>query len=410
MAFAAMRLPGREGAHFEEAVGLAERAVAKDPSLTWTYYFLTYRIGDSGVHGSPHPELTQHLQSWDPKNAVPYLAEADAIARAHRDDPQWRGRSGFSPEQIVRIRGRDPRWLDLMDRAFAAPVYDTYFARRLDLDLQVMQRLGALDPQRAMSAHLYYVLPSLLNLREYSALRLAQGEEAERAGQWENAASQYWAVAQFGQRVCLGGKTDVEPMIARVLQETSFKHLQPVLLKLGRAQEAQTVAYEAQLQDPGGPEWRARFQSQSQRLETFSLASGLFIHIFAIALDASAFLMVIVLFTLAVRRAPRFVRFSLTYAPLVLVLSCVCLLCAYHPYAAFYKSYLANHSAHDFESVANFLMVSGAPGYDNNTATPAKIAIYFWWAILSTGGGIGIWLVSKAVWKTARRPSNSPAF
>src|SRR5258708_39355648 len=110
-----------------------------------------------------------------------------------------------------------------------------------------MQRLGALDPQRAMSAHLYYVLPSLLNLREYAALRLAQGEEAERAGQWENAASQYWTGAQFGQRMRLGGKTGLEPLIARRLQEMAFKHMQPVLLKRRRGHHAPAVAYDPHL-------------------------------------------------------------------------------------------------------------------------------------------------------------------
>src|SRR5258708_26517125 len=115
MAFAAMRLPGRKGEHFDEAVRLAERAVAKDPSLTWTYYFLTFR-SISGFRASAYPELAQRLQSWDPKNAIPYLAEADELARPHNDDPQWRRGSALSPEQIARIRGRDPRWLELMDR------------------------------------------------------------------------------------------------------------------------------------------------------------------------------------------------------------------------------------------------------------------------------------------------------
>ncbi len=80
MAFAAMQLPSPEGERFDQAVRLAEKAVAKDPSLTWTYYFLAQRRGDSRFHGSPHPELTQRLQEWDAKNAVPYLAEADALA------------------------------------------------------------------------------------------------------------------------------------------------------------------------------------------------------------------------------------------------------------------------------------------------------------------------------------------
>lgn len=55
MAFAAMRLPSPGGERFDEAVHLAEQAVAKDSSLTWTYYFLAQRRGDSRFRGSPHP-------------------------------------------------------------------------------------------------------------------------------------------------------------------------------------------------------------------------------------------------------------------------------------------------------------------------------------------------------------------
>jgi len=405
MAFAAMRLPGEQGARFDEAVRLAERAVAKDPSLTWTYYFLVKQRNYYSFHASPRPELIQRLQDWDPKNAMPYLAEADDIGYAHADDPQWHVRRSISfdapiqQEDLARLRGRDPRWRVLMDRAFEAPTYDDYFDRRFDLDLQVMQRLDVMNPQRAMSAYFFNdPIPNLKNLQEYAALRVAQGEEAERAGQWENAASEYWFVAQFGQRMRLAGKTDLEPMFARGLQETSFKHLQPVLLKLGRAQEAQTVAYSAQLQHAENEKTRMHNGSEYLRLSTFSLASALFIHICAIVLDASVLLMAVVLVAFALRRAPRFVRFSLTYAPLLLLLSCTCLLGAYHPYAEFYRSYLAYPWARNPESVWNFLMLCGVSRYDDGTTT----AVYFWWGIIAAAGAIGIWLLSKAVWRTAR--------
>jgi len=406
MAVAAMRLPDPEGNRFDVAVRMAENAVAKDPSLTWTYYFLAQRRSDSRFRGSPHPELIQRLQEWDPQNAVPYLAEADEIAQTHEHDPQWRGRGSSKEEKIAHIRGRDPRWLALMDRAFAAPVYGAYFAQRLDLDLRVMQRLGVIDPQLATTAYFSGdVLPSILNWREYADLRLAQGEEAERAGKWEDAASEYWAVAQFGQRVCLGhkGEADVELLIARDLQERSFNHLQPVLLQLGRTKEAQVVAYAAQLQHAENEEMRAHDESETRRLLTFSLASGLLVHFCAILSAASVLLIAVALFTFAVRRAPsRFVRFGLTYAPLLLVLSCVGLLCAYHPYAAYYRSYLANPSAQDHESILNALLVSGVPQYVHSQTSVNDSHVYFWWAIVATGCATGIWLASRAVWRTLR--------
>lgn len=404
MAFVAMRLPDVNGDRFDEAVSLAEHAVAKDPSLTWAYYFLAQRRGDSRFHGSAHPELTQHLQEWDPRNAVPYLAEADEIASAHSADPQWRAWPNVSvdppkQEDVARLRARDPRWLELMGRAFAAPTYDAYFDRRLNLDLQVMQRLGVMDPQRAVNAYFSgNRLPNLVHWREYAALRVAEGEEAERAGQWENAASEYWAVAQFGQRVCLGGKSDVEVelVIARGLQESAFKHLQPVLLKLGRVQEAQAVAYAAQLQHSENDEARALSRAEWQRFFTFSLLSGMVVHLCAIVFEASVLVMAILLLAFALKRAPRFVRLGLSYAPLLLVASATGLLCTYHPYAESYRSYLANPSAQDRESIFSTLAVASVPG-EKIWIFPALSPTNFWWFVIAALGAICIWLVSRGL-------------
>jgi hypothetical protein len=287
-----------------------------------------------------------------------------------------------------------------MDRAFAAPTYDEYSDRRLDLDLQVMQRLGVINPQRVFNDYFAnFPIPNLRNLYEYATLRVAQGEEAERAGQWENAASEYWFVAQFGQRMRLAGKSDLEAIIARELQETSFKHLQPVLIKLGRAQEAQAVAYAAQLQHAEQEETRMHRVSEWQRLDTFSVANALIIHICAIVSEASVLLMAVVLVAFVLRRAPGFVRFCLTYVPLLLLISCIGLLAAYHPYAEFYRSFLADHSAWDYESVVNFLMLSDVSQLRNDTITPVN----FWWAIIAAAGAIAIWLASKTVWRTMRQ-------
>jgi hypothetical protein len=404
MAFAAMRLPSPQGERFDEAVRLAEGAAAKDPSLTWTYYFLAQSQGDSRFHGSPHPELSQRLQEWDPTNAVAYLAEADAIADAHGGDLQWRTWNVSSDppmqEDLARLRGRDPRWLELMGRAFAEPTYDAYFDRRLNLELQVMQRLGVMDPQRAVNAYIFgNRLPNLVRWREYAALRVAEGEEAEHAGQWENAANEYWAVAQFGQRVCLSGKSgaEAELVVARRLQQSAFKHLQPVLLKLGRVQEAQAVAYAAQLQQAENDQERARSTLKWQRFFTFSLASGLLVHFCAFVFAASVALMGVLLITFSLRRAPRFVRFGLTYTPLLLVLGCAGLLCTYHPYAEYYRSYLANPSLQDHESIFSVLMVTGGPQYLTYWDFVARSDIYFWWAVIAVLGAFGVWMVSRAL-------------
>jgi len=235
--------------------------------------------------------------------------------------------------------------------------------------------------------------------REYAALRITQGEEAGRAGQWENAASEYWTVAQFGQRVCLGGKSDVEVelVIARGLQESAFKHLQPVLLQLGRVQEAQAVAYAAQLQHAENDETGARSRLKWQRFFTFSLPTGLLVHLCAIVFEASAVLMAVLLIPFALKRAPRFVRFGLTYVPLLLVTACAGLLCTYRPYAEYYRSYLADPSLQDGESIFNALVVTGVPRYITYYDFAARSDIYLWGAVIAVLGAICVWLVSRTL-------------
>jgi hypothetical protein len=404
MAFVAMRLPDVNGDRFDEAVSLAEHAVAKDPSLTWTYYFLAQRRGDSRFHGSAHPELTQHLQEWDPRNAVPYLAEADEIARGHRNDPQWRGLPGFTfdspfqPEDLARIRARDPQWRDLMDKAFAAPAYENYSDRRLNLEPQVMQRLGMSSPQFAMGASFYRWWSHPSGLREYAILRFAEGAEAERAGQWEKAANDYWAVAQFGQRMLLGERRDPEAGSARSLQEAAYEHLQPVLAKLGREQEAQTVAYAAQLQRAENEDTRARARAEVQRFFTFSLANGLLVHVCALVFGASVVLIALLLLTFTFNRAPGFVRLGLTYAPLLVMVGSAGLLYTYHPYAELYRSYLANPSALDRESIFNALVVTGISRYAQDYWVLRVLnPTTFWWAVIAALGAICIWLVSRSL-------------
>ena len=71
MAYAAMELSTPEGDR------MAERAIARDPSLTWINYF-TAIVGDR----DRRTKLLSALSKWDPDNAVPYLFIATY-------DPKW---------------------------------------------------------------------------------------------------------------------------------------------------------------------------------------------------------------------------------------------------------------------------------------------------------------------------------
>ena len=100
----------------------------------------------------------------------------------------------------------------------------------------------------------------------------------------------------------------------------------------------------------------------------------------------------VLLIAFALKRAPRFVRLGLAYTPLLLVLSCSGLLCTYHPYAEYYRAYLANPSAQDHESIFNPRIVTWI-----GWGFAARSTIYLWWAVIAALGAVCIWLLSRAL-------------
>ena len=88
LAFVALHSP------LQEDVAMANQAVALDPSLTWIYWQLAYRH-----RGYPSPgktawepafvpvlkDWTAKLEAFDPKNAAPYLLEAETIRDRTKD-------------------------------------------------------------------------------------------------------------------------------------------------------------------------------------------------------------------------------------------------------------------------------------------------------------------------------------
>jgi hypothetical protein len=401
MVFAAMRLadPGKD---FEEAVRLDEVAVARDRSLTWTYYFLAPPAGFRHFTGSPHPELLEELRQWDPSNALPLVATAE--------DAVWdRQASGFplpreqTHERYLADAERfGPEWRQWMDRAFAAPAYIDYAGRRLELDRRVMRQLSINDPTVAL-AEGYLRQPNLYFLHAYAEVRLAQGEEYEHVGKLDQAASQYWAVAGFSQRMRLRpdrelAQWDNIDMTGAGLESEAFERLHTVLLKLGRTEEAQVV-------DAAGREaWRNMIGAHQSGSYFLNWSSALWVHVWALLTIFSGLLTVIALFRFAVgNSASPFVRFALSYTSLLLVLSCAGLLAAYHPYTEGFYRYLNDPRGGGVGTAVSDSMSLGE--LNGLFEVPmglqwwvwANGKMLFWWALIATVGAACVWLVSRSL-------------
>ena len=102
----------------EQAMLLADKAVALDPSLTWIYTSRFYRPGDV-------PQSTEwiaRLRASDPDNSFIELFTADAIVQPRYTALLAHGTP--SPQQIESALAGDPQWVAQMEAAFRAPRYE----------------------------------------------------------------------------------------------------------------------------------------------------------------------------------------------------------------------------------------------------------------------------------------------
>ena len=366
MAYAAMRLP------VKDAFPIAQRAVAKDPSLTWVYCF----IHDNNWPTSPESrarrlELLAALSKWDPDNATPYLAIA-----ANTSD-----QSGAY---------KDPKWLDAMSHAMAAKSYDSYFARRLELQRRV-NRLPSTHDLLGNLVGYWVQMPSVAMLNEYAAFLQNQSEEAGNAEARAQAASQLWLLANLGSLIHVKALSFGERYDASEMREVAFAHLQPVLVKLGEAQEAQAVGYAAQIE----AQERARSMPYGILDDPFLSVAAVSAHLLTLTMLACFLMLALGVFIFAMRGATsRFARHVLTYTPIVLLATSAAFLVASYPYERASKAFLDNPLG--FDSILRLGSLSLAPVVNINWYLFPK-DLYTWWSVIVLGSAVCMWMGFRAL-------------
>jgi hypothetical protein len=221
MAFAAMHLPPGK-----ESLQLADEAVKLNPNLTWIYMALAQQMDPGPVSD----DLIGRVVRWDPDNAAPRLAAADALRGVPRQ-----------VDLVMNPQADLPGpWLQKMAAAFAAPKYDTYLATHLDLERSVMRRRKVGEPMMAMDALYSHGFPNMLLLRGYTRHVLSASQKEEAAGQVDLAWQSCWAVAKFGHIISLRAHTNIERLAGASLQLDAFERLQ-VLAEKKHNREAGTL-------------------------------------------------------------------------------------------------------------------------------------------------------------------------
>lgn len=227
MAFVALRLWQNP-----ESDELAQETVRLDPRLTWVYSIL-----GSPYHSRADAETrVRQLEAWDPQNAMPFLVEADRILFRHWADNHYESLDNFSL-----VKG-DPRWFEAMAAAFHAPTYDSYLARRLDLDRSVMRRWGLHNPMLISGAYLVpYMMGS--NVTLYAKYLLDAGNDFELKGDMKQASQTYVTVAHFCEAVQLEGQTDFILSDVAKPQMEAYQHLRALAEKAGNLSERDLLSY-----------------------------------------------------------------------------------------------------------------------------------------------------------------------
>ncbi len=235
LALLSMRMISTRASSVEDGARLADEAVAMDPSLTWIYY-----RGASGWYAY-HQIAQKHgwvkkLEEYDPDNATPYLVEASIR------DGEIRKQYNYLPpkEKIL----NDPAWRAAMEKAFAAPRYDSYYDRAVALEQSVLKAHNLRQPSE-VSTGIFQIYPfGFWESQKYSKLLLDQAKEAEQKGDKATAAHLAWTVVRFAERARDLSRGDLMRATAETMLLPAYEILQPLEAAAGHTEVAKLLAIE----------------------------------------------------------------------------------------------------------------------------------------------------------------------
>jgi hypothetical protein len=322
LAFVALHHPDTK-----EAASAAERAIALDAHLTWisTRFACAYPL-----EHNPAP-WSARLKAWDPDNAFTYLLEAGAFFDKGPFQAGWTSRT---PLELRRALSAESDFRLPMQKAFAAPKYDSYAAQSFELHRAVLQQQGWDRPDLLMFTLASRPIPNLLATRTYAEYLVEDlGETAEKAGRKEEASAQYQTVAQFSVRM-QRASSDIGRLIAIAIRQKSYEHLLPLLRHQGRTEEAVLLESElADLHDAFGfpREYRSE-GGAARRASHLVLISG--VAVLVLGLAALAWLGSVILLRWKENASSLLSHFAsvASFAPPLLLFASLSLYGGYYPY------------------------------------------------------------------------------
>jgi hypothetical protein len=219
----------------ERASKLLGQSVSLDPQYVWAYAAANRRIGAS----TGQTDWPAQLQTADPGNAVPYLIAADARIEPRDHEILMRGAPIGAEENSL---ANDAEWVALMEQAFVAPRYDSYFLKHSQLARTVWNREQTLSPAIAVGSVWQHEMPNLRYIRIFSQIKIAEARKARASGDLEGAIKLLGEVDAFGIRMANSSGTKIEQLIGLSLARDAERELFDLYSNAGRKEAAARAA------------------------------------------------------------------------------------------------------------------------------------------------------------------------
>jgi len=407
LAFVALATDGLEALSGERFTALADRAVLLDPRFVWVY---GTRITHWPRYGPPPEGTFERMQAADPGNSVPELLAADALA-----EPRFY-EALHANTKLETLLASDPKWMALMERAFAEPRYDSYFQRQLQLTRTVWNRDRYLSPSIILSMLQFTAIPNL-SLDVFSEIKIHEAEEARATGDLQRAESLLRDVGAFAERIVNGTATNREKAHGLWLGREANRKLAAFYTGAGRTADARTVdvrvqQIEERLVELRPPSSDSCYHENYIRAHPFGrgmLVQGFGSLAVIAGFTALAGILLLELWParLGYRKTlwRRALCWTADYAPSALLVASSALLLSFLPYARLFAEFRsANYALPDVEHLAEVLRdLSVIRNYVLNVAVE-RVSI--WTFVTVALAALAVFIVARSFYRARRVREN----
>jgi hypothetical protein len=385
-----------------------ERAVALDPQFIWVY--------GARNHGPkmdpPKEEWLARLRAADPGNSVPELLTADALAQPRLAPLYEHGVKNEGPRQLL---ASDPTWMAMMERASAAPRYDSYFQRHYQLARTVWNRERNLPPTVVLYGMWQHALPNLLNIRTYSEIEIQEAQKARESGDSKRAKSLLGAVDAFGMRMADANGPEIEKLIGLAIARNANKEMAKHYQVPGGTEDAQRMAKRLEQIEGHVQEVRLTLnlsrnaRAQAFRREAFFVQAFGTLGVIAV-FAALAGILLLELWPGGMRNAKtiwwRAACWAADYAPATLLVACGAFLVSFLPFQSAFEEYRTSNFLLGDEQVLTDAMWSlfEIPSY----VVGVDAAVEFWSFVTIALSALLLVVLSRGFYRL-RRAAARPA-